>query len=56
MKNTGLSIRNFILIPMLIVALGLCFSARNAQAEIKELVIGIGIDADRGGTTRSGGS
>ena len=47
MKNTGLSIRNFILIPMLIVALGLCFSARNAQAEIKELVIGyIGIDAD----------
>jgi ABC-type transport system substrate-binding protein len=31
---------------MLIVALGLCFSSRNAQAEIKELVIGIGIDAD----------
>jgi ABC-type transport system substrate-binding protein len=31
---------------MLIVALGMCFSPRNAQAEIKELVIGIGIDAD----------
>ena len=46
MKNTGLSIRNLILIPMLIVALGLCFAPRNAQAEIEELIIGIGIDAD----------
>ena len=46
MKHTGLSIRNLIFIPMLIVALGLCFSSRDAQAEIKELIIGIGIDAD----------
>ena len=46
MKNTGLSIRNIILIPVLIVALGLCVSPKNAQAEIKELIIGIGTDAD----------
>jgi peptide/nickel transport system substrate-binding protein len=46
MKNTGLSMRNIILIPMLIVALGLCVSPKNAQAEVKELIIGIGIDAD----------
>ena len=46
MKNTGLRIRNIILIPMLIVALGLCVTPKNAQAEVKELIIGIGIDAD----------
>ena len=46
MKNIGLSIRNLILIPMLIVALGLCFVSRNAHAEVNELIIGIGIDAD----------
>jgi peptide/nickel transport system substrate-binding protein len=46
MKNTGLSIRNIILIPVLIVALGLCVTPKNAQAEVKELIIGIGTDAD----------
>jgi ABC-type transport system substrate-binding protein len=46
MKNTGLSIRNIILIAVLIVALGLCVTPKNAQAEVKELIIGIGTDAD----------
>ena len=46
MKNTGLSIRNLIFISMLMAVLGLCFSPMNAQAEVKELIIGIGIDAD----------
>ena len=46
MRNTGLSIRNLILIPMLIVVLGLWVAPGNVQAEIKELTIGIGIDAD----------
>jgi len=46
MKNTGLSIRNIILIPLLITALGLCLAPQNARAEVKELIIGIGIDAD----------
>ena len=46
MKNAGLSIKNIILIPLLIVALGLCLYPKDAQAEVKELIIGIGIDAD----------
>jgi peptide/nickel transport system substrate-binding protein len=46
MKNAGLSIRNLILISMLLAALGLLLGPPEARAEIKELKIGIGIDAD----------
>jgi peptide/nickel transport system substrate-binding protein len=46
MKNTGLSIRNLIFVPILMAILGLSLSPMNAQAEVKELTIGIGIDAD----------
>ena len=46
MNNAGLSIRNLFFISMLIAALGLCLGPPAAQAEIKELTIGIGIDAD----------
>ncbi len=46
MKKAGLSIRNLIFISMLLAALGLCLNSLEAQAEIKELKIGIGIDAD----------
>jgi peptide/nickel transport system substrate-binding protein len=46
MKNTGLNIKNFFLISVLIAMVGLCITPMNAQAEIEELIIGIGIDAD----------
>jgi peptide/nickel transport system substrate-binding protein len=46
MKNVDLRIRNLVFISMLIAALGLCLGPIKAQAEIKELKIGIGIDAD----------
>jgi len=46
MKNAGLSIRNLIFISMLLAALGLCLGPIEVRAEIQELKIGIGIDAD----------
>lgn len=46
MKNAGWSIRNLILLSMLTAALGLCLGPATAGAEIKELKVGIGIDAD----------
>ena len=45
MKNTDLN-KNFFLVSVLIAMLGLCITPMNAQAEIEELIIGIGIDAD----------
>ena len=46
MKTTGLHFKKIIFVFMLIVALGLYHKPFNAQAEIEELKIGIGIDAD----------
>jgi peptide/nickel transport system substrate-binding protein len=46
MKNTGLNIRNLLFVSILIAVLGLCIAPMDAQAEIDELIIGIGIDAD----------
>jgi len=46
MKSTHLCVRNLFIISMLMGVLGLCVYPMNAQAEVKELTIGIGIDAD----------
>jgi peptide/nickel transport system substrate-binding protein len=46
MKNTGLNIKNIFFVSVLIAVLGLYITPMNAQAEIEELIIGIGIDAD----------
>ncbi|UCE54210.1 MAG: hypothetical protein JSV31_01850 [Desulfobacterales bacterium] len=46
MKSTGLYFKKFIFVSMLFAVLGLCLTPLAAQAEIKELNIGIGIDAD----------
>lgn len=46
MKNSTLFARNLIFSTCLIVAFGLCLYPVNVQAEIKELKIGIGVDAD----------
>ncbi len=46
MKDTSLNARNLIFVSILIAVLGLGICPVNAQAEIKELIIGIGIDAD----------
>ena len=46
MKNTRHLIRKFVFLPMFIAMLGLYFAPSGAQAEINELKIGIGVDAD----------
>ncbi len=46
MRNTGTCIKTVVLISMLIAALGLCLTPSDLRAEIEELKIGIGIDAD----------
>ena len=46
MKRVRMCAKNLVLLPMLIVGLGLYLTPSNASAEIKELKIGIGIDAD----------
>lgn len=46
MKNTKLFIRNIVFLPLLIAALVMSFTPWTAWAEIKELRIGIGVDAD----------
>ena len=46
MKNIKLFIRNIVSLPLLIAALGMSLTPWNAWAEIKELRIGIGVDAD----------
>jgi ABC-type transport system substrate-binding protein len=46
MKNIKLCIKQLVLVSMLVAAMSLFFTPMNAQAEIEELIIGIGIDAD----------
>jgi peptide/nickel transport system substrate-binding protein len=46
MKNIGMCVKNLILLSVLIAGLGLYLTPSNAWAEIKEIKIGIGIDAD----------
>ena len=46
MKNIRMHVKNLIVVSVLIAGLGLYLTPSNAQAEIKELRIGIGIDAD----------
>ena len=46
MKNIRMRVKNLIVVSVLIAGLGLYLTPSNAQAEIKELRIGIGIDAD----------
>ncbi|MCJ7594031.1 MAG: ABC transporter substrate-binding protein, partial [Desulfobacterales bacterium] len=46
MKNIKLFIRNIVFLPLLIAALGMSLTPWTAWAEINELRIGIGIDAD----------
>jgi len=46
MKTIKPCIKNFVLVSMLAAALVLCLTPLDARAEIKELVIGVGVDAD----------
>ena len=46
MKNIRMRVKNLIVVSVLIAGLGLYLTPSNARAEIKELRIGIGIDAD----------
>jgi len=46
MKRVPWSVRNTVLLSVLIVGLGLGLTIRDTHAQIKELKIGIGIDAD----------
>jgi peptide/nickel transport system substrate-binding protein len=46
MKNIKLSIKHLVFVSLLVAAISLCLTPMDAQAEIKELTIGIGIDAD----------
>jgi len=46
MKNSKLCIKQLVLVFMLIAAMSMFLTPMNARAEIKELIIGIGIDAD----------
>ena len=46
MKKIRMRVKNLIVVSVLIAGLGLYLTPSNAQAEIKELRIGIGIDAD----------
>ncbi len=46
MKTTGLHFKKFVFVAMLITVLGLGLNLIDARAEIEELKIGIGIDAD----------
>ncbi len=46
MKNIKLNIKHFVWVTLLVAAIGLCLTPMAARAEIKELTIGIGIDAD----------
>ena len=46
MKNIRVRIKTVVFISMLVAGLGLCLAPYDVRAEIKELKIGIGIDAD----------
>jgi peptide/nickel transport system substrate-binding protein len=46
MKNSKMCIGTVVFVSMLMAGLGLCLAPSDARAEIKELKIGIGIDAD----------
>lgn len=46
MKNIRMCIKTVVFVSMLVAGLGLCLAPSDARAEIKELKIGIGIDAD----------
>ena len=46
MRTTGLHLKKFVFVAMLITVLGLGLNLLDARAGIKELKIGIGIDAD----------
>ncbi len=46
MKNSKMCIGTVVFVSVLVAGLGLCLAPSDAQAEIKELKIGIGIDAD----------
>jgi len=46
MKTVNPCIKSFVLVSMLAAALVLCLAPVDARAEIKELIIGIGVDAD----------
>jgi ABC-type transport system substrate-binding protein len=46
MKKTRISVKTLVVASFLIAGLALCFAPVDARAEIDELIIGIGIDAD----------
>jgi len=46
MRTTGFNTRRLFCVSALIAVLGLCIIPMSVQAEIEELIIGIGIDAD----------
>lgn len=46
MKNIGMCVKMIIFLTVLVAGLGLCVGLSNARAEIEELKIGIGMDAD----------
>ncbi len=46
MRRINGSIKSLVLVSMLIAVLGLCLTPMKAGAEIKELIIGVGVDAD----------
>jgi len=46
MKKTRISVKTLVVASFLIAGLALCFAPVHARAEIDELIIGIGIDAD----------
>lgn len=46
MKNVRICIKTIVFVSFLVAGLGLCLAPSTSRAEIKELKIGIGIDAD----------
>ena len=46
MKSIKLCIKQLVLVSILAAVMSLFLTPMNAQAEIEELIIGIGIDAD----------